>query len=131
MALGARRHHSASWNAAHHETPRKLSTRILLTSEMTYENWPVTNDISICHWSLANSHMSFAEPRLSPPQQVTSIHVKRFAIAEHRNHQSQADRGFRRGDHEHEEHEDLAADLPMLIREDDESQVHGVQHNLD
>src|SRR5437588_7537837 len=28
---------------------------------MTYENWPVTNGISICHWSLANSHMSFSE----------------------------------------------------------------------
>src|SRR5205823_4232148 len=24
---------------------------------MTYENWPATN--GICHWSLANSHMSF------------------------------------------------------------------------
>ena len=40
-------------------------------SQMTYENWPVTNGISICHWSLlkavryracaspVNSHMSF------------------------------------------------------------------------
>ena len=30
---------------------------------MTYENWPMTNDISICHWSLANSRMSFGETR--------------------------------------------------------------------
>src|SRR5438105_3205047 len=28
---------------------------------MTYENWPVTN--GICHWSLANSHMSFKTVR--------------------------------------------------------------------
>src|SRR5438874_5164705 len=28
-----------------------------LATSMTYEHWPVTNDI--CHWSLANSHMSF------------------------------------------------------------------------
>src|SRR5437016_5154932 len=33
MAFCARRHHSASRNAAHHETPRQLPTRILLTSE--------------------------------------------------------------------------------------------------
>src|SRR6267378_6737022 len=29
---------------------------------MTYENWQVTNGISIYHWSLANSHMSFGLP---------------------------------------------------------------------
>src|SRR5947208_5956295 len=26
---------------------------------MTHDNWPATNDISMCHWSLANCHMSF------------------------------------------------------------------------
>src|ERR1700739_5840 len=30
---------------------------------MTYGNWLATNDISICHWSSVNSHVSFKQPR--------------------------------------------------------------------
>src|SRR5205823_3955961 len=34
------------------------------SGEMTYENWPVTNDI--CHFSLVNSHMSSVGGKLEP-----------------------------------------------------------------
>src|SRR5215831_18464941 len=50
----------------------------------------------------------------SPLQQVASVHIQRFAIAEHRDHQSEAHCGFCSSDHQHEENENLATDLPVL-----------------
>ena len=47
---------------------------------MTYENWPVTNDI--CHWSLANSHMSLRRPLDIPTFDICELTVRDFSLSE-------------------------------------------------
>src|SRR5262245_5376802 len=48
---------------------------------------------------------------MSPLQQVASIDIQRFAIAKHRDYQRQSNCRFRRGDDQHKENKNLAADL--------------------
>src|SRR5262249_10760738 len=67
---------------------------------------------------------------MSPLQQVAAIHIERFTIPEHRNHQSQSDRGFSGRDNQHKENENLTADLSMLAGKGDEGQIDGVQHDF-
>ena len=61
---------------------------------------------------------------------IAAIDIQRFAIAEHRDHQSQAHGGFRGRNDQHKENENLAADLSMLAGERHERQVHRVQHDF-
>src|SRR5262245_55781135 len=66
----------------------------------------------------------------SPLQQVAAVHIQRFAVAEHRNYQSQAHCGFRSSDHQHKENENLTTDLAVLSGERDKRHVHGVEHDF-
>src|SRR5436190_10325859 len=60
---------------------------------------------------------------MSPLQQVAAIHVERFAITKHRNHQSQSHRSFCSRHHQNKENENLAADLSMLAGESNKGQI--------
>src|SRR5688572_18276832 len=49
----------------------------------------------------------------SPLQRRECVGVERFAMAEERNHDRQADGRLRRGDRHHEERDDLAVDIAL------------------
>ncbi len=59
------------------------------------------------------------------------VDVERVPGAEDGDDDGQAYGGFSRGHHHDEEDEDLPADLMPLVREGDEGQVDGVEHQLD
>ena len=54
-----------------------------------------------------------------------------LAIFEDRQDDGQAHGGFGRGDHHHEETENVPVDLFELVGKRDEAEIHGVEHQLD
>src|SRR5437763_12348614 len=64
-------------------------------------------------------------------QRVRFVNVERFAIAEDRDDDRQADGSFGGGDRHHDEDEQLAADVAEVARHRHQRQVDGVQHQLD
>src|SRR5215831_16869673 len=68
---------------------------------------------------------------MSPLQARKRRRVERLAVAEQRDHDRKADRGFGRRHGHHEEHDDLAVGRPQRPAERDEAQVHRVEHDLD
>src|SRR6185312_1268048 len=61
---------------------------------------------------------------------IDLVDLQRFPVFEYREDDRQANSGFG-GSHDHnEERVDLAVDLPQLVRERDEAQIHGIQHQL-
>src|SRR5687767_9061077 len=66
----------------------------------------------------------------SPLEQRECVGVERFAVAEQRDHDRQADRGFGGRHRHHEEGDDLAVDIAAKAPEGDERQVHRVQHDF-
>ena len=59
------------------------------------------------------------------------VDVKSGAALEDSQNDAESNGGFRGSDHHDEEREDVAVHLPELVRECDETQIHGVEHQLD
>ena len=72
-----------------------------------------------------------------PFQEINLIDPDRFLVAIERNHDSQPDRRFRRGDYDDKHSENLAgncvhvAGVLQVPRESNEVQIRGVQNQLD
>src|SRR5580658_858684 len=68
---------------------------------------------------------------------ISALHLRELvdrggrATAEDRDHDAESDRDLGGGDDHHEEDDGLTADVIQRAREGDESEVHGVQHQLD
>jgi hypothetical protein len=61
---------------------------------------------------------------------IAPVHIERFAIPEHRNHERKSDRCLSGCDHQHEKHKDLSADLSVVAGERNKREVDGVKHDL-
>src|SRR5437588_3626001 len=59
------------------------------------------------------------------------IHIQRVAILENGQNDGQSDGRFGRGYYHYEKGEQVAIDLLELVREGDETEIDGVQHQLD
>src|SRR5215471_3888903 len=66
-----------------------------------------------------------------PLQARKRIRVQRLAMAEQADHDREADGGLGRGNRHHEEHDDLSVGTAERSAERDETEVDGVQHDLD
>src|SRR2546429_569914 len=64
-------------------------------------------------------------------EQVHAFDVERLPIARNQDDDSQADGGFRRGDHNHKQHKNLSIELAERLAKRDERQIHRVEHQLD
>src|SRR5438874_7995563 len=64
-------------------------------------------------------------------EQVHAFDVERLPIARNQDDDSQADGGFRRGDHNHKQHKNLSVELAERLAKRDERQIHRVEHQLD
>src|SRR5438876_2492440 len=68
---------------------------------------------------------------LSALHRVRLFDVQRPALAEEGNRQREPDRGFARGDRDHEDREDLPRQVGKPPGKSDEIDVDGVEHQLD
>src|SRR5207248_9530666 len=63
--------------------------------------------------------------------QVHAFDVERWSIASDQDDDSQADGGFRRGDHNHKQNKNLSVEFAERLAKRDERQIHRVEHQLD
>src|SRR5688572_13403230 len=79
----------------------------------------------------ASGNSGISASTRSPLERCEGVGVERFAVAEQRDDDRQADGGLGGRDRHHEERDDLAVDIAAEPAEGDERQVHRVQHDLD